>query len=445
MSNQLIEQQRFMCAIGGMQTVVAIPKAVPILHSGPGCGTMVQGFFERSTGYAGGSTSPCTNFSESEVVFGGEDKLKKILSNTYKVLDTELQVILTGCASAIVGDDVNSVARQFTEDGKPVVYVDTAGFKYTNYQSHSIVVNSIVEQFVDKFYDKTAAKDSRLVNVFASIPYQDPFWKGNLEELKRLFEGIGLKANILFGPYSGGISEWKTIPLAAFNVLLSPWYGLEIVENLKSKYNQPFFHFPYIPIGANETTKCLNSLLDFANLNGANIDAAKAKNFIEREEKSFYEEIDNLATFLLEFRYGLPNFFHVLSDSGYVLALTKFLLNEVGLIPKELFIMEQTPEEDRDKILDIAKTISEKKKIDVYFQPDGGLAQEIIRKAAHNGRGVLLGGAWDKELAKEKEFEFVSIGHPSTYRLVLTTPYAGYKGGLRVIEDIYNAALATYA
>ena len=46
----LIEQQRFMCAIGGMQTVVAIPRAVPILHSGPGCGVMVSGFFDRAKG-----------------------------------------------------------------------------------------------------------------------------------------------------------------------------------------------------------------------------------------------------------------------------------------------------------------------------------------------------------------------------------------------------------
>jgi nitrogenase molybdenum-iron protein beta chain len=445
MSNQLIEQQRFMCAIGGMQTVVAIPKAVPILHSGPGCGTMVQGFFERSTGYAGGSTSPCTNFTESEVVFGGEDKLKKILSNTYKVLDTQLQVILTGCTSAIVGDDVNSVAREFTDEGKPVVYVDTAGFKYTNYQSHSLVVNAIIDQFVDKFYDKTAQKDLKLVNVFASIPYQDPFWKGNLEEIKRLLEGIGLKANILFGPYSNGVDEWKTIPHASFNVLISPWYGGEIVKNLKDKYGQPFYAFPYIPIGGNETTKFLNELLEYADKSGARLDEDKAKAFIKREETAFYEEIDNLATFLLEFRYGLPNYFHVLSDSSYVLGLTKFLLHEVGIIPKEQFAMEQTPEEYQAGILEIAKGISEKKKIEIFFQPDGGLAQEIIRKANHNGRGALLGGAWDKELAKEKQFDFVPIGHPSTYRLVLTTPYFGYKGGLRVIEDIYNSVLATYA
>lgn len=112
MSN-VIEQERYTCAIGALQSVVAIPRAVPILHSGPGCGDMIAGFFERSTGYAGGPTSPCTNFSEREVVFGGIDRLREIVANTYKVLDTDLQVILTGCTSGIVGDDVDSLVKNF--------------------------------------------------------------------------------------------------------------------------------------------------------------------------------------------------------------------------------------------------------------------------------------------------------------------------------------------
>ena len=107
----IIEQERYTCAIGALQTVVAIPKAVPILHSGPGCGEMIAGFFERSTGYAGGSTSPCTNFSEKEVVFGGIDRLRDIVKNTYRVLDTDLQVIMSGCTGGIVGDDIRCIIR----------------------------------------------------------------------------------------------------------------------------------------------------------------------------------------------------------------------------------------------------------------------------------------------------------------------------------------------
>jgi nitrogenase molybdenum-iron protein beta chain len=441
----IIEQERYTCAIGALQSVVAITRAVPILHSGPGCGTMVNGFFERSRGYAGGNTSPCTNFSETEVVFGGTDRLRQIIENTYKVLDTDLQVVVTGCTADIVGDDVASVVSEFVEEGKPIVHVETAGFKSNNYVAHSNVVNAIIDQYVDKFIDENPVRsEKKLVNLFASIPYQDQFWKGNLKEYKRLLEGIGLKVNILFGPHSGGVKEWQTIPKANFNILVSPWYGEPIVKNLEKKYGQPYYHFRYMPIGANETKRFLYGVIEFANSNGAELDVEKANSFIEEENYAYYEEIDNLATFLTEFRYGLPNHVHILHDAGYVVGLSKFLLHEVGIVPKEQFIVDNTPEEYIEQITADLKSTSDKREIPVYFNPDAGALQDVIRKLNHKGRGIILGSGWDKELAKEKDYDFLSISVPTPYRLILTTNYIGFTGGLRLIEDIYDTVLFTY-
>ncbi|MDR3136505.1 MAG: hypothetical protein LBU07_03700 [Coriobacteriales bacterium] len=441
-----IEQERYTCAIGALQSVVAIPKAVPILHSGPGCGTMIQGFFERSTGYAGGSTSPCTNFSETEVVFGGTERLRKIIEGTYKVLNTDLQVVLTGCTADIVGDDTAQVVNDFKRDGRPIVQVDTAGFKHNNLVAHSDVVNAIIDQYVHKFAaNVTPRSDKRLVNLFASIPYQDPFWKGNLREYKRLLEALGLQVNVLFGPESGGVSEWQTIPRANFNILVSPWYGLPIVQNLAEKYGQPFVCFGHLPIGAGETGRFLETVAAFARENNAGTNRCDIKALIAKEEQAYYEEIDNLATFLLEFRYGLPNHVHILHDGGYVVGLARFLLHEVGIVPKEQFVVDNTPAEFQDAIRADLAAASDKRVIPLYFTADAGAAQHAIRALKHRGRGLIIGSGWDKELACEKNYDFLSASAPSPYRLVLTTNYVGYSGGLRVIEDIYSAVLATYA
>lgn len=439
----LIEQERYTCAIGALQSVVAISRAVPILHSGPGCGDMIQGFFERSTGYAGGSTSPCTNFSEKDVVFGGIDKLRQIIANTYKVLDTDLQVVLTGCTSGIVGDDVDSLVEEFRADGKPIVSVETAGFKCNNFEAHSLVVNAIIDQYVDGFGSEPRS-EKNTVNLLASIPYQDPFWKGNLIEYKRLLAGIGLKANILFGPFSGGVTEWQSIPGANFNILVSPWYSKPVADMLMQKYSQPYYWYHHIPIGANQTDEFMRGVLAFALENGAEIDETAARAFVKRESEAYYEEIDNLATFLLEFRYGLPNHVHILHDAGYVLGLSKFLLHEVGIVPKEQFVTDNTPQKFQEELRQNLAATSSKRVIPLYFEPDAGAAQEIIRKLSHSGRGLIIGSGWDKELAKEKNYDFLSAALPTPYRLVMTTNYAGFTGGLRVIEDIYNTVLGTY-
>lgn len=436
--SKLIEQPRYSCALGALQTVVAIKRAVPILHSGPGCGDKITSLIGQGEGYAGGNTIPCTNASESEIIFGGEDKLKGVIDGAFKVIDADLYVVLSGCTSDIVGDDIGSVTNEYQKQGKAIVYAETGGFKSNNYVSHNIVVNAIIDQYVDKFKTKTEV-EPRLVNVFATVPYQDPYWNGNLEEIKRVLEGIGLKVNILFGHESGGIEEWKTIPSAEFNIVVSAWVGLSIAENLKQKYGTPYLHFPYLPIGGNETTNFLHQVSQFGDLDKTIVEA-----FINKEEKKFYSYIERTADFMLEFRYGLPRIFYTILDASYAIGFSKFLLNELGIIPAKQFIIDDTPEEFRESIVEQFNKISKFRSAKVEFAVDGGAIQEEIRKDVQTNRALILGSGWERDLAKDLGADLLIVSVPVAYRLTLNCGYAGYNGGLRVIEDIYDRVLGTY-
>ena len=151
-----------------------------------------------------------------------------------------------------------------------------------------------------------------------------------------------------------------------------------------------------------------------------------------------------LAAFLLEFRYGLPNHVHILHDAGYVSGLSRFLLHEVGIVPKELFITDNTPEKYQAAIRADVASISNRCEIPVFFELDAGRAQDVLRRLHHEGRELIIGSGWDRDLAQEKGYDFLSAALSSPYRLNLTTNYIGFSGGLRVIEDIYNGVLATY-
>jgi nitrogenase molybdenum-iron protein beta chain len=48
-------------------------------------------------------------------------------------------------------------------------------------------------------------------------------------------------------------------------------------------------------------------------------------------------------------------------------------------------------------------------------------------------------------LAHDLGCDFLPAAAPCPYRLVLTTNYVGFTGGLRLIEDIYDVVLATYS
>jgi nitrogenase molybdenum-iron protein beta chain len=411
---------------------------MPILHSGPGCGTKINSIIGQVKGYGGANSMPCTNTSEAEVVFGGEEKLKGVIEGAFKVIDADLFVVLTGCTSDIVGDDIGSVTGGFQAQDEPIVFAETGGFKSNNYVSHDKVVIAIIDQYVDKFAnDKTTLKG--LVNVFVTPPYQDPYWDGNLEEIKRLLEGIGLTANVLFGSASSGLEEWKTIPRAEFNIVISAWSGLAVAEHLERKYGTPFFHFPYLPIGGAETTKFLNGVSEFANL-----DPSRTAAFIQNEEKRFYAHFERLAEFLLEFKYGIPRRFYTLLDASYALGVARYLLNELGIIPAKQYIVDNTPEEYQEAIKAQFARISDFRSAEVAFSVDGGAIQEEIRRDDHKNRALILGSSWESKLAQDIGADLLVLSVPITYRLVLTCGYAGYNGGLRLAEDIYDRVLETY-
>lgn len=432
-----IEFPRYTCALGAQQSVVAIPRAVPISHSGPGCNTKIAGLIGQGEGYAGGNSIPCTNVSEMEVIYGGENRLRDVIEGSFQVLDADLYVVLSGCTSDIVGDDIASVVSRYQSEDRPIVYAETGGFKSNNYRSHEVVVNQIIDQYVDRHRQDGVTRG--LVNVFASIPYQDPFWNGNLEELKRLLEGIGLKVNILFGDGSRGVSEWKTIPNAQFNLVVGAWVGLEIAEHLKELYGTPYFHFPYFPIGAHDTSIFLRQVTEYAE-----IDGETAERFIQKEEKKYYGYMDTTMDFLLEFRYGLPRRSYSLLDASYSLGFSRFLFNEVGIIPAGQFVLDNTPEKFQEEIRKEFSRISDRRRIEVRFEVDAGLAHEQILAEEQHNRALILGSAWERELANRLEADLLIVSVPVTYRLILGCTYLGYRGGIRAIEDIYGQVLGTF-
>jgi nitrogenase molybdenum-iron protein beta chain len=439
----LIEWPRYTCALGAVQSVVAIPRAAPILHSGPGCSGKVESLIGQGQGYAGGGTTPCTNAGETEVIYGGEDKLRGVIDGTFKVIDADLFVVLTGCTSDIVGDDVASIVGDYQLAGRPIVYAETGGFKSSNYVSHELVVNNIIDQYVD-VNKNSAGVRTGLVNVFASVPYQDQFWNGNLEEYKRLLEGIGLDVNILFGLDSRGIEEWHTIPNAQFNIVINAWTGLGIAEHLKEKYGTPYVHFPHFPIGARDTTALLRQVIEAADFNEEQL--ARAERFIKAEERRYFSHIDTLMDFMLEFRYGLPRKFYTLLDASYALGFTRYLLNEIGIKPAHQFVLDDTPEKYRESIRQRFNEVSHLglRTAEVSFLTDAGIAHDLIRTDEVDTRTLIVGSSWERQLAVDIEGDLLIVSPPVIYRTILSATYVGYRGGIRIAEDLFTLVLSVF-
>jgi len=395
---------------------------VPIIHAGPGCGVQVfygQSFTAgfRGSGWIGGVSVPSTNTYEKEVVFGGESRLKEQIENTIELIDGDRYVVLTGCTSELIGDDVSGILREFED--KSIIYAETAGFRGSSYIGYEILLDAFIDQIV-----KEKPKEENLVNIFGIIPSQDVFWEGNLAEIERILNLVGLEVNTIFNG-----KKIEDLSAAALNIVVSPWSGVKIAQKLKEKFETPYIINP-LPIGVTETNLFLENV---GKALGIDVSEVTVK-----EEERTYKSIDKVADFIVDFDVQLR--FATISDSNYAIALNKFLVNELGWIPSLALISDDVPEDYRDYIkkeLNFKKTLSP----EVIFSSDSGKLWDALEKEAPN---FIFGSSLDKNLAEKIGAGRLSVSFPIMDRIVIDKGYAGYRGAISLIEDTLSEIAAPF-
>ena len=435
---KLLDQPRYVCALGAMQTVQGIHRSVPVLHAGPGCGAKLAAGIAGSngdSGYISPQIYPCSNISERETVFGGEDRLRETIANALRVVDGDLFVVLSGCTTEIVGDDLEAVVNDFKAAPKPVVFVATAGFKGNNLEGHEWVINAIVDQYLAR--RPVPERRKGLVNVWGPVPSYDPFWIGNIRELEALIRELGLEPNVIFGEHRG-VPQLDRVPAAEFNLLVSPWLGLSTVKLLEERFGTPYLHLPTYPVGAHETSKFLREVGARAEVEHDKIEA-----IVRQHEAEYYFHIERTSDVFLENR-TMSRRFSTVTNAADALAISRFLVNDFGLVPAKQFVTDATPDAHRDEVARHFREFQYGIQAEVEFSTDAFQIHDQIRKADYFGPPLLIGSIFEKKLAQELGGNFLAVSVPMKERLILASSYVGYRGGLKLLEDIYTWVLQQF-
>ena len=431
---------RYACALGALASVIAIEGAIPITHCGPGCASKQFHALSGISGYQGGEFhAPSTNIGNKEVIFGGADRLDELIASTLKVMEAELYVVQSGCIPGLVGDDVANVVNTYQRRGVPIVFAETLGYRGNNFTGHETVVRAILDQYVAKQAGPAPQTRKGLVNVWSLLPYQNPFWRGDLAEIRRILEGIGLEVNILFGPASRGLEEWRAIPAAELNLVLAPWLGLALARRLESVYGQPFLNIPAIPIGARATGALLRQVAA-----AVDADPARVASFIAREEREYYHYIRDFAHFYAgcASQYRLPSEINIVSESAYALAIAKFFVGDLGLNPGVFVLTENPPDNERAAISAGFRDLAPGVDGEPIFEADGFRAHDLIAKRPRVGEyPILFGSTWEGATAGEIGAPLIEISYPATDEVVLARSYVGYRGALQLLERAYTTVV----
>lgn len=421
------------CALGGGMAIASyIDNCTPCLHSSTGCGFN----FELSGAWAAGNQTggrytgymtPCTCLVEKDVVFGGEEKLYNLLINTPKIFkEVDLIVILTGCTSDIIGDDIERVIRRVTPhmDGIKIIYAETGGFKGPASEGANLVLNAIVKQLVMP----PQRKAENTVNVLGGFPYYHPFWYGEMEEIKRTLELLEIRTH-LFLPGDCDRERMERMAEASLNVVLSDSIGLPAAKLLQEKCGIPYVYAKNgAPIGADASKDFFMEIAQ-----NLALDMAEVEKKLDKEEEHLYRRLEQavlLWSAISNMDYGL------IAPSGHAIGLVRFLTKELGFYPSVVGL-SFPGEESENTLWRYLKEMVPDRDPEIIMDPNTIEIQEALDRAKPR---FIFARTVEKEIAIKNNSMFLSIAYPITDRQILCCHYLGYRGALRFVEDMFTAA-----
>ncbi|MDR2459331.1 MAG: hypothetical protein LBE38_00905 [Deltaproteobacteria bacterium] len=439
-----LERPRWTCALGGALAAAGnLPDTVPILHAGPGC---AGNFAWTNNGAAGlavtgpclGLSVPATNLQESEVVFGGIERLREEILETIEIMEGGLYFIITGCLPEVIGDDVSSLATELNSTKHPVVLASTPGFKGDSYLGYGEVLKTLVKDVVRK----GTKKNPKLVNVWGVPPSFDPFWRGNLLGIRELVGLLGYEANVLFGP-EANLNTIKSAAGAKKNIVVSGLYGQEAAELFSELHGVDYVEAP-LPFGAAASERFLEILGQALKVPKKTLKEAVSG---ARERRySYLEPLIDVYNDMEAQRHVL-----VVGDANYALSLADFFSEDLGWVPELVVVTNSLAKAEKEKLLAFHKKTGGQKISRLIFE---NRAHAIREKALEvwNGNGkkyydsktpiFVAGSSLERSLASELGAGHLSLCYPVSNRAILNRGFTGHFGGLTLMEDLVSVSVA---
>lgn len=307
-----------------------------------------------------------------------------------------------------------------------LIYLSSSYVFHNSEHTADLGYEVIWNTFIDSVIEEDVPKDERLVNIFGIIPYHNPFWSGTLEEIDRILSKLGLNVNTFFTK-GQGIETIKKSSGAALNIIVNPWLFKEPAEKFQKKFGVPSIRFPFLPTGATDTTAFVRAIAKKLNLESKLVDSV-----IESEESYVYDYLEQAIGALSWKRFA------VVGDSDFAVGITRYLANDYSFTPVLVIISETIfRQEDKDRIIKNVTELEYAVPPKVLFLSDQYEINEAVRNEEKEIT-LLIGSSNDREVALEKEIQFLPASFPITERLVFNRTYAGYRGSLTLTEDLYD-------
>lgn len=270
------------CCYAGCRGVVLGPTRdiVQIVHGPIGC-CFYAWLTRRNQTHPETPTSPnymtyalSTDLQESEIVFGGEKKLRAAVDEAVAIFHPKAIGIFSTCPVGLIGDDIHAVARDMEEKypGVNIFAFSCEGYKGVSQSAgHHIANNKL-------FTDVVGLSDKAKPGKFRFNILGEYNIGGDAFEIERIAEACGLTLHTTFSGNSS-YDDFISSQMVDLNVVMCHRSINYLAEMMEKKYGIPWFKINFISAGA--TAKSFRKIAQFFG----------DKDLIERTEKFIEKEM----------------------------------------------------------------------------------------------------------------------------------------------------------
>ena len=231
------------CVFCGSRVVLyPIADALHLIHGPIGCASYtwdIRG--AQSSGPELHRMSFSTDLSETDIIYGGEKKLKKALLELIEKYSPKAAFIYCTCIVGIIGDDVDAVCRQVEKETNiPVIAVHSEGFKGTKKDGYKAACDALFSLIERNKAPRVTIPDS--INILGEFNIGGETWI-----IKKYYEAMGVKVvYVITG--DGRVDEVMQARNAALNVVQCSGSVTHLAKQMEKEYGIPFIRVSYFGI-----------------------------------------------------------------------------------------------------------------------------------------------------------------------------------------------------
>lgn len=397
------------CVFCGSRVVLyPVADALHLVHGPIGCAAYtwdIRGAL--SSGPQLHRLSFSTDLREEQVVFGGEKKLRRCLSDLIDGHAPKAAFVYATCIVGIIGDDVDAVCRSVSkEKGIPVIPVHSEGFKGTKKDGYKAACNALF-QLVGR--GSTHGISPVSINILGEFNIGGEAWI-----IEEYYRKMGVEVvSVLTG--DSRVEKIKRSHGAALNVVQCSGAMLQLAVMMEQKYGIPYIRVSYF--GIEDTAQALYDVA--AHFGDRPAVMAATRRLVQ-------EEIQAIAPDLQAFKKALAGKKAAIYVGGAFKAFSLIkALRYLGMTT--VLVGSQTGTGEDYALL---KEMCDRDTIIVDDSNPLELSSYLIEKEAD----LFIGGVKERPIAYKMGIGFCDHNHERK------TPLAGFKGMHNFAHEVFITA-----